>query len=215
MNIHILSLFPEVFPGIFNSSIIGRAQGKGLVKINYHQLRKWAIDKRGTVDGRPYGGGVGMILRVEPVFKALLELKKQIKDPVTTVLLTTKGTIFTQAQVRKLADLENIILICPHYEGYDERIVNLVDVQISIGNYILTGGEIPAMVLVDSIVRLLPGTLSKPEATQQESFREGQELEHPQYTRPEEFNSWKVPEILLSGNHEQIKAWKKAKEKAV
>lgn len=213
MNIHILTLFPEVFPAILGSSIIGRAAGQGTVNIKYHQLREWAIDKRGTVDGKPYGGGVGMIIRIEPVEAAISAIKKEINASSTTILLTTKGTLYNQSLARDLSKLENIILICPHYEGYDERITELVDQQISIGNYILTGGEIPAIVLVDSIVRLIPGTLSKPEAIEKESFTNGKELEHPQYTRPEEYKGQKVPKVLLSGNHKQILTWKTSNTK--
>jgi tRNA (guanine37-N1)-methyltransferase len=213
MDIHILTLFPETLAPILEASIIGRAQKKGLAKIIYHQLRNFAVDKRGTVDGKPYGGGVGMILRVEPVYNALIDIKKRCSKKPKTILLTTKGRVYTQALARTLSQEKSLILICPHYEGYDERIATLVDDQISIGNYILTGGEIPALVIVDSVIRLLPEVLTKSEAVVEESFSEGEKLEHPQYTRPEVFNGLRVPEILLSGHHGLIKQWKATSQK--
>lgn len=214
MTIDILTLFPQMFTGPFDQSIIKRAQDRSLLSVAIHDLRKWAIDERGTVDDRPFGGGVGMVLRVEPIFNAL----KEIKNPnlnSKTVLLDARGETFTQPKAKSYSELDQLILICGHYEGIDERVKEyLVDESISIGNYVLTGGEIPAMVLTDSIGRLVSGVL-KPEATSLESFSiqdstdAAPYLEHPQYTRPEEFNGWKVPEILLSGNHAAIKLWRK------
>ncbi|MGB9911254.1 MAG: tRNA (guanosine(37)-N1)-methyltransferase TrmD [Microgenomates group bacterium] len=217
MKIDILTIFPSMFKGPFEESIIKKAQEKGLVKIEIHNLRKWAKDKRGTVDDRPYGGGVGMIMMVEPIYKALKELKIKPKTKgEKIVLLSPRGKLWTQNLARKYAKLNHLILICGHYEGVDERIRNFIDEEISIGDYVLTGGEIPAMVLVDSIVRLIPGVLEKPEATQFESFSSlkigklkiENLLEYPQYTRPENFMGLKVPKILLSGNHQEIEKWR-------
>ncbi len=220
MQIDILTLFPQMFSGPFDESIVHRAQEKGLVEIKIHNLRDWAVDKRGTVDDRPFGGGPGMVLKPEPIFAAVEEIKKTRKqENKKTILLTPQGQVFNQKTVRRLSKLENIILICGHYEGVDERVrKHLVDEEISIGDYILTGGELPAMVVTDAVVRLIPGVLEKPEATREESFAVGRGeaclatttlLEHPQYTRPEDFRGLKVPKILLSGNHQEIEKWRK------
>lgn len=219
MTIDIITLFPNMFVGPFDQSIVKRAQNKGLVQINYHDLRNFAIDERGTVDDRPYGGGVGMVLRIEPIFAALQKIKKS--DLNSKVVLTdARGDKFTQKRAKGFSELDQLIIICGHYEGVDERVrEHLVDESISIGEYLLTGGEIPAMVITDAVTRLIPGVLEKPEATLYESFSEGlqstdyrlPQLEHPQYTRPEDFNGWKVPEILLSGNHAEIKKWRDSK----
>jgi len=213
MTVDIITLFPEMFVGPFGQSIIRRARDKNLVKINLHNLRDFAIDERGSVDDRPYGGGTGMVLRIEPIFKALKSLGRHSgQSPESLiVLLDPREKQFTQEKVREYSKLENLILICGHYEGVDERVKNLIDESVSIGNYVLTGGEIPAMVITDAVTRLIPGVLEKPEAIEIESFSEKNILEFPQYTRPEEFNGWKVPEILLSGNHEEIKKWRKQK----
>lgn len=219
MTFDIITLFPDMFAGPFDLSIIKRAKEKKIVDINLLNLCKFAIDKRGTVDDRPYGGGVGMVMRIEPIDKALHEVfneKSKIKNKKSRViLLDPRGKKFTQSIARELAKLDHIVLVCGHYEGVDERVrEHLVDESLSIGNYVLTGGEIPAMVVVDSVTRLLPGVLEKPEATEIESFSKqtadgSQQLEYPQYTRPEEFNGWKVPEVLLSGNHQEIEKWRK------
>lgn len=207
MTFDIITLFPNMFSGPFDQSIIKRAQDKKLVEINYHDLREFAVDERGTVDDRPYGGGVGMVLMVEPIFKALEKIKSK-----KVILLDPRGEKFTQQKAREFSKLEQITLICGRYEGVDERVrENLVDESISIGDYVLTGGEIPSMVIIDAVTRLIPGVLEKEDATKFESFSEKNSLEHPQYTRPEEFNGWKVPEILLSGNHGKIDEWRKAK----
>lgn len=203
MTFDIITLFPEMFTGPFDQSIIKRAQDKNLVKINLHDLRDFAIDERGSVDDRPYGGGVGMILRVEPIYKALQTIKSS-----RVILLDARGETFSQKKAREYSKLDQLTLICGHYEGIDERVKNLVDESISIGNYVLTGGEIPTMAIVDAVSRLVPGVLEKPEAIQIESFSVENTLEFPQYTRPEEFNGWKVPEILISGNHPAIKKWR-------
>lgn len=211
MRIDILTLFPKMFKNIFDESIIKRAQNKGLLEIEIHNLRDWAEDKRGTVDDKPYGGGTGMILKVDVIDRALKEIKKKTSKKNKTILLTPQGRVFNQAIAQDLAKEENLILICGHYEGVDERVrENLIDQEISIGDYVLTGGEIPAMVLVDTITRLIPKVLEKEEATKDESFQKNR-LEHPQYTRPEEYQGWQVPEVLVSGNHQEIKEWREKK----
>ena len=212
LTINIITLFPPMFSGPFAQSIIKHAQDKNLVKINIHNLRDWAVDQRGTVDSRPYGGGKGMLLMAKPIFAAVDSIKNRITDnglQMTTVLLTPQGKPFNQQKAEELAKLDHLILICGHYEGVDERVrQHLVDEELSIGDYILTGGEIPAMVIIDAVCRLVPGVLD-PEATTKESFANTCTLEHPQYTRPENFRGWKVPKILLSGNHKEIKKWRR------
>ena len=207
MKVDIITLFPKMFAGPFDESIVKRARDKNLVEINVHDLRKWGLGERRTVDDRPYGGGVGMVLMVEPIDKALKELKT--KDS-KVILLTPRGKTFDQEKARNMASIKHVILIAGHYEGLDQRISKqLVDEEVSIGEYVLTGGELPAMVLVDSITRLIPGVLKKEEAIQIESFSEPGKLEYPQYTHPEEYRGWKVPKILLSGNHKEIEKWRK------
>jgi tRNA (guanine37-N1)-methyltransferase len=208
MKIDILTLFPEMFQGPFSESIIKRAQQKEIITINIHNLRKWTKDNHHTVDDHPYGGGAGMVLMVEPVSGAIKDLKKKNSK---VLLMTPQGKPFKQRVAQELAKIEHLIIIAGHYEGFDERIrEHLIDEEISMGDFVLTGGEIPAMALVDSVVRLIPGVLKKEESTMYESFSENL-LEYPQYTRPENFNNWKVPEILLSGNHKEIKKWRDEK----
>ncbi len=204
MKIDILTLFPEMFKGPLTESIMWRAQDKKFAEINIHDLRKWAIDERGSVDDKPYGGGAGMILRVDVIEPAIKELKKKGSK---VILLDARGEKYTQKKAQELSKSGHLILICGHYEGVDHRTIeHLVDEIISIGDYVLTGGEIPAMVLTDSIVRLIPGVI-KPESLAEESFS-NLDLEYPQYTRPEEYKGWKVPEVLLSGNHKKIEKWR-------
>lgn len=222
MKIDILTLFPEMFEGPFSSSIIKRAQEKNLVSISIHSLRDWGLGKRKTVDDRPFGGGTGMILMIEPIYNALADLtRNSLTRNSKTVLLTPRGKVLNQNTSRKLSKIDHLIFVCGHYEGMDERVQNLVDEEISIGDYILTGGELPAMVVTDSVIRLIPGVLEKSDATKLESFclndsnhLKGKKLlEHPQYTRPTEFKGWKVPEILLSGNHQKIAEWRRQEAK--
>ena len=222
MKIDILTLFPSMFTGPFDTSMLKKAKDAGLVEINVHDLRDWATDKHKTVDDRPFGGGKGMVLRVDVVYRALQELKNKEQKKgrnkeakIRSLILSPQGKVFDQAKARELSKLQHIILIAGHYEGFDERIAeNLVDEEISIGDYILTGGEIPVMVLVDSIVRLIPGVL-EPEASSNESFSLSNEitnqqiLDFPSYTRPEKYLEWKVPKVLLSGNHKEIDVWRK------
>ncbi len=207
MTFDILTLFPKMFAGPLDFSILKRAREKKLVEINLHNLRDFAVNERGSVDDRPYGGGTGMILRIEPIYKALQKIKSK-----KVVLLDARGKTFSQSKAREYSKLDQITLICGHYEGIDERVKeNLVDEIISVGNYVLTGGEIPAMIVTDAVTRLIPGVLEKPEATQIETFSQKNYKEFPQYTRPEIFNGWQVPEILLSGNHAEIKKWREGK----
>ncbi|MCJ7740368.1 tRNA (guanosine(37)-N1)-methyltransferase TrmD [Candidatus Microgenomates bacterium] len=219
MTITILTLVPEMFERIISTSILGRAQKKGLVKIRLVNLRDFAIDKRGTVDDRPYGGGVGMLLRVDVVEKAITKFKIQnskfksnskFKNKERIVNLDPGGKMFTQAKARKYTKLDHLMLICGHYEGIDSRIVNFVDESLTIGKYVLTGGELPAMVVTDAIIRLIPGVLEKNKATLDESYTNSGELEALQYTRPPVYKGLKVPQVLLLGNHQEIAKWRKA-----
>jgi len=211
MKIDILTLFPKMFKGPFDESIIKRAQKKGLVEIQTHDLRKWAKDKRKTIDDYPFGGGTGMILMIEPIYKALAEIKETVSRKIKKrkiILLSASGKSFKQGKAQKLSQENHLIFICGHYEGVDERVrKHLIDEEISIGDYVLTGGELPTMVVIDSIVRLIPGVLKKADATKEESFSHSLLLEYPQYTRPANFKGWKIPEILRSGNHQKIKEW--------
>ena len=207
MRIDILTIFPKMFEGVFGTSIIGRAIGTGVVDIKVHDLRDWSLDAYKSVDGRPFGGGAGMVMRVDIVDKAISELKS---NNSRVVLLDTKGEMYKQESAKRLADCEHLILIAPHFEGIDHRVhEHLVDEVICIGPYVLSGGELPTMVVVDSIVRLLPGALGNAESLAEESFNDGDTREYPQYTRPAEYNGWNVPEVLLSGNHKEIEKWRK------
>ncbi|MBI3577588.1 tRNA (guanosine(37)-N1)-methyltransferase TrmD [Candidatus Gottesmanbacteria bacterium] len=204
MKFSILTLFPEMFIGPFDSSIVKRAKEKGLVTIDFVNIRDFATDTYKSVDDHPYGGGGGMVLRVDIVDAALKKLKGK------KVLLDPRGERYSQKKAREYSKLDHLILICGHYEGVDERVKSLVDESISIGDYVLTGGEIPAMVIIDSVTRLIPGVLKKEEATRSESFTQTGVLEYPQYTRPEVYKGMNVPDILLSGDHKKIAEWRKA-----
>lgn len=208
MKISIITLFPEVFGPILNTSILKRAQQKGKVTFELINLREFGEGKHKVVDDRPYGGGAGMVLKADILAKALKKLK--VKSAKCKVILTSaSGNPYKQKKAKELSKLDCLIIICGHYEGVDQRFIDqYVDEEISTGDFVLTGGEIPAMVIVDSIVRLLPGVLEKPESIQNESFTENL-LEGPQYTRPENFEGKSVPEILLSGNHKEIEKWRK------
>lgn len=219
MKIDILTLFPEMFKGPFDESMIKRAQEKGLVEIKVHNLRDWAKDKHKSVDDRPYGGGPGMVLMVEPIYLALQELETSNKKQVTRkILLTPQGKVFNQKRAQQISKLNHLIFIVGHYEGVDERVrEHLIDEEISIGDYVLTGGELPVMVVVDAIVRLIPGVLGDSSSLEQESFSVNSSedksssnlLEYPQYTRPDNYKGRKVPKVLLSGNHAEIEKWRK------
>lgn len=210
MRFIILTLFPEAFESYFSISLIKRALAKKFIKIEVHNLRDWAMDAHKTVDLRPYGGGVGMVLRVDIMDRALKGLKvKKGKKGQAIILLTPQGKKFDQKLALKLSNLKILVLICGRYEGFDERIRKLVDMEISIGDYVLTGGEIPAMAVLDTVARLVPGVVGKEASLTEESFSENL-LEYPQYTRPETYNGIKVPKVLLSGNHAKIETWRKA-----
>jgi len=206
--IQVITLFPEMFEGVLHTSMMWKAQKEGLVSFELINLRDFGLGSRRTVDDTPYGGGDGMLLRPEPLFAAVAAAKAN--DPTAKVLLMTpRGERWRQALAQQYADAEaGYIFICGRYEGYDERIVSLVDEQVSVGDYVLTGGELPAMTIIDSIVRLIPGVLGGEMSAEIESFSDGETLEFPQYTRPEEFNGMKVPEVLLSGNHAAIAKWR-------
>lgn len=209
LKIDILTIFPEMFEKVFGTSIIGRATGTGVVDIKVHNLRDWSDDNYKSVDDRPFGGGAGMVMRVDVVDRALADLE----TPGTKViLLDTKGKMYNQKAAESLKSETHLIMIAPHFEGIDHRVHdNLVDEVYSIGPYVLSGGELPVMVMVDSIVRLLPGALGNPKSLEEESYSEEFVVEYPQYTRPAEYKGWKVPEILLSGDHKKIADWRKGK----
>jgi tRNA (guanine37-N1)-methyltransferase len=207
LRIDILTLFPEMFPGPFSASIIKRATDGGLVSLNIYNIRDYTHDKHHTVDDYAYGGGAGMILKPEPVFAAVESIKEEDDCPV--ILLTPQGRPFSQRVAQELSGHGRLILICGRYEGVDERVCeHLVTDEISIGDYVLSGGELAAMVVVEAVVRLLPGALGSEESLAEDSHTGGL-LEYPQYTRPAVFRGWSVPEVLLSGNHAQIAKWRR------
>lgn len=204
----VITLFPEMFTGVFGSSMMWKAQDGEHVQLSTINLRDYGIGPRKQVDDTPYGGGDGMLLKPEPLFAAVESAKAS--DPTAKVLLMTpRGERWQQATSQAYADAENgYIFICGRYEGYDERITSLVDQELSVGDYVLTGGELPAMTIIDSIVRLIPGVLGGETSAEIESFADGETLEYPQYTRPEEFKGMKVPDVLLSGHHGEIAKWR-------
>ena len=219
MKIDILTLFPKMFDNVLNESMLKIAQKKKKAKISVHNLRDWTHDSHKTADDRPYGGGSGMVMKIEPIHDALSDIigkarikrlmgKKSIGKGLRVVLLTPRGKVFNQKTAKKLSKLKHLILICGHYEGIDERAHHLATDEISIGDYILTGGEIPAMVLLDSALRLIPGVLGDRESLRDESFENGI-LEYPQYTRPRRFEGMNVPAVLLSGDHDMVEKWRK------
>lgn len=208
MKIDIVTLFPDMFAGPFDTSMLKKAQDIGAIEINIHNLRKWTKDRHKTVDDRPFGGGPGMVLMIEPIERAIEELKAK-NSMAKVIMLSPQGQVFSQNYARKLAKTKHIILLAGHYEGFDERIRDyLVDDEISIGKYVLTGGEIPAMVMVDAVSRLLPGVLEGDSAAQ-ESFSDGETFDYPVYTRPSDYKGWMVPEVLLTGDHKKITAWRR------
>ncbi len=227
MKFHIITIFPEIFNSYFRESIVGRAREKGTIKIKIHDLRDWTSDRHRTVDDSPYGGGAGMIMKVEPIYKALKSIRSNVKRQMSNVILfSAKGKKWNQALAKKYSRLDSVIMICGRYEGVDERVKKFTDDEISIGDYVLTGGEIPAMAVVDSVTRLLPGVLGNAGSLMEESFNQTnlqskisnlKSLEYPQYTRPEIFEAegkkYRVPKILLSGNHGEIDKWRRKKMK--
>jgi tRNA (guanine37-N1)-methyltransferase len=238
MRLDIITIFPHIFDSYFNESIIKRAQARNIIEIHIHNLRDWTTDKHKTVDDTPYGGGAGMVMKVEPIYKALQALKFQIPNSPAEagprqgggkfqinskfkiqnskiILLSAKGRTWSQQLARKYSQLDNIVMICGRYEGVDERVKKFIDEEISIGDYILTGGEIGAMAIIDSISRLIPGVLGNQESIKNESHSIPGLLEYPQYTRPEIFTvngkKYRVPKVLLSGNHKEIENWRTKK----
>ena len=210
MRIDIVTIFPKMFEPVLNESIIRRAVLKARVKIFVHDLRKYTLDKHLKVDDRPFGGGAGMLMCAQPIFSCVEHIKDKLRNKSPRViLLCPQGRKLNQAAAKRLSKEKHMVLICGHYEGVDERVrLKLASEEISIGDYVLTGGELPAMVLVDAIVRLIPGVLGDKNSLNFESF-EGNLLEHPHYTRPADFRGMKVPQVLLSGNHNKIEAWRK------
>ncbi len=210
MRIDVLTLFPQMFDGFVSASIIGRARERQLVNIRVHNIRDYAHDKHRTVDDYPYGGGAGMVLKPEPIFEAVEAIKSELcLSFVPVILLTPQGRLFNQEIARQLAGFSSIMLICGRYEGVDERVAeHLATDEISIGDYILSGGEVAAMAVVDSVVRLLPGVLGSEESLDDDSYIKGL-LEYPQYTRPAVFRGWAVPQVLLSGDHGAVAKWRR------
>ena len=209
--VDVLTIFPEMFPGVLGSSMLKRAQENGRLRIAVHDLRDYSHDKHRKVDDRPYGGGPGMIMRIEPICEAVEVLKRgcAAHRRCQTILMSPQGQPWSSTLAQELAGVEHAILICGHYEGVDERVkLSLADREISIGDYVLTGGELPAMVLMDCVARFIPGVLGHAEATAEESFKDGW-LEYPQYTRPPVFKKMRVPAVLRSGDHERIARWRK------
>jgi tRNA (guanine37-N1)-methyltransferase len=239
----IITIFPEIFDSYFKASLIDKAQKKKLIKVKVHDLRKWTKDRHKTVDDRPYGGGLGMVLKVEPIFRAVSSLAKfkiqsskfKITDPKTKIILfTPRGKKFNQKMAYNLSKLEHIIMICGRYEGVDERVAKkIADLELSIGGYDLMGGELPALVVVETVSRLIPGVLGKEELLKERITKERGFIEYPQYTRPEVFSprlrspkrtsagktrqfvKWRVPKVLLSGNHKEIKKWREKRAKVI
>lgn len=204
----VITLFPEMFTGVFGSSMMWKAQKDEIVQLSTIDLRQFGLGPRKQVDDTPYGGGDGMLLKPEPLFAAV-EYAKQLDPSAKVVLMTARGERWVQSAAQEYADSgDNYIFICGRYEGYDERIVSLVDYQVRVGDYVLTGGELPAMTVIDSIVRLIPGVLGGANSAAIESFSDGKTLEFPQYTKPAEFRDMKVPDVLLSGNHGLIAKWR-------
>jgi tRNA (guanine37-N1)-methyltransferase len=209
MIFHVLTVFPEFFRGPFEHGVVGRARNAGLIEIRVHDLRAWTHDRHRTVDDRPFGGGEGMLLKAGPIFDAVESIWPERGPERRAVLLSAQGRRFDQALARKLSQLKELLLICGRYEGVDERVAeHLADEEISIGDYVLSGGELAAAVVVDAVARLQAGVLGNENSARAESFSEDGLLDCPQYTRPAEYRGWKVPEVLLSGNHEEIRRWR-------
>jgi tRNA (guanine37-N1)-methyltransferase len=213
MKIRIITLFPEMFEGVLNSSMLWKAQKEKLVEYKLINLRDYGIGPRKQVDDTPYGGGDGMVLRPEPMFEAV-EAAKKLDPDAQVLLMTPRGEPFNQELAREFAATEaGLIIICGRYEGYDERITTIVDKQISVGEFVLTGGELPAMIVTDAVTRLIPGVLGGETSAEKESFNDAGIIEHPHYTRPEEYRGLQVPNVLLSGHHKQIDEWRQQNQK--
>ena len=241
MTFDVITIFPEIFNSFLRESLIARAQKKGLIKIRVHNLRKWTKDRHKTVDDRPFGGGLGMVLKIEPIYKAVQSLKSKIKSRALRqqgeareengvlcdyqkskiILFTPRGKKFTQKMAYRFSKLDQLIMICGRYEGVDERVAkNIADMELSIGDYDLMGGELPAMVVIETIARLVPGVIAKTRLLKERITKEKGFIEYPQYTRPEVFSPkkglfWKVPKVLISGHHKKIEEWRKKHGKAI
>ncbi|MBQ8891942.1 MAG: tRNA (guanosine(37)-N1)-methyltransferase TrmD [Bacilli bacterium] len=207
MKIDVLTLFPDMFDGVLNESIIKRAREKGIVEINIHNFRDYSLDPHKKVDDTPYGGGAGMVLACEPIFLAIEDLKR---DDSLVIMLTPSGKTYNQKLAIDLSKYKHLILLCGHYEGFDERIKSICDLFISVGDYVLTGGEIPSMIIIDSITRLLDGAITK-DSLESESFNDNL-LDYPTYTKPRSFRGMEVPEVLISGDHKKIREWRLAEQ---
>ncbi|PIT95090.1 tRNA (guanosine(37)-N1)-methyltransferase TrmD [Candidatus Falkowbacteria bacterium CG10_big_fil_rev_8_21_14_0_10_39_9] len=218
MNFKIITIFPQIFDSYFSESIIKRAQKQGIISIYSQDLREFTSDRHRTIDDTPYGDGAGMLMKIEPLYQAIKKLTKKANKKRKVVLLSAQGQRWTQQLAQKYSGLDEIVFICGRYEGVDERIKNFIDEEVSIGDYVLTGGELGTMVMIDSITRLLPGALGNEASSQDESHSQVGILEYPQYTKPEKFKirgkSYDVPEILLSGNHQKIKLWQEKQKKS-
>lgn len=208
MRIDVLTIFPEMFPAVLGTSMVGLAQERGLLDVHVHDLRTWTHDRHRTTDDYPYGGGPGMVMKPEPLFEALDDLRSQTPARGRAIFLTPAGRVFDQHLAEELAQDERLILVCGRYEGFDERALSLADVSLSVGDYVLTGGEVPAMIVIDAVARLMPGVLGHELSAVDESFARGL-LEYPQYTRPPVYRGMEVPEVLLSGDHARIAAWRR------
>ena len=214
MRFDIVTIFPAILDSYLGESIIGRARKNGVIEVYAHNLRDYTDDKHGKVDDTPYGGGAGMVLQVQPIYACVEAVKSNPpaggqKPKTRTILFSAKGKKYTQRTAERLAKYDNLILICGRYEGVDERVAeHICDEEISIGDYVLTGGELPAMIVIDSVTRLLPEVLGNAESAKHESHKQKNYKEHPQYSKPASFNSWLVPEVLLGGNHKEIAKWR-------
>lgn len=218
INFHLISIFPNILSSYWNEGIIKRAAKNNIISLEAHDLRQWTIDRHRSVDDTPCGGGAGMVMKIEPLYKAIKSIAPRPKKGRKIILLSAKGKTWNQSLAQEYSKLKELIFICGRYEGVDERIINFIDEEVSIGDYVLTGGELPAMVMIDSITRLLPGALGNQESAKDESHSQPGELEYPQYTKPEVFKigkkSYKVPDILISGNHKKIQEWRKNNRKS-
>jgi tRNA (guanine37-N1)-methyltransferase len=209
MKFHVLTIFPEFFQGPFQHGVVARAAEFGAIQLHVHDLRNWTHDAHRTVDDRPFGGGEGMVLKCEPIFEAVESIWPARTAKQKVILLSAQGTKFTQSVARELAALDELLLICGRYEGVDERVAeHLADEEISIGDYVLSGGELAAAVVVDAVARLLPGVVGNEDSIVNESFKEPRTLDYPHWTRPAEFRGWQAPEVLLGGNHAEIRKWR-------
>lgn len=210
MRFDVLTLFPDMFPGYLSQSLLNKAIDRGLVSVNVHDIRRWSTEKHQSVDDRPFGGGPGMVLKVEPVVECVEDVRQQADPPGRVILLSPQGRRLDQPYVEELADAERLILLCGRYEGFDQRVIDILQPdELSVGDYVLNGGEVAAMVVIDTVLRLVPGVLGDEESSVNDSFSSGNRLlEFAQYTRPREYRGWEVPDVLLSGNHEAIARWR-------